>query len=292
METNRLFISYIGLGCTDFNKTQKLICLPKKVECDATVIDGVLVGSLSDICDDGCNSSSSYKIPIPPNGTFPLQFNFIDNNSADYKEPNTGWGDWINIEIKDLNNALVNSDLNTITTAFNNGFDGDQNYQNIILDASGIAATCFYAKVSAGSDVFTRFFEKEDCLPLIEIEAVPGSGKDCWNGYPGKTKTTSEGDDIEFKAKAYIRGTVKYAGANLSTKKERITLAPLELIPDWYAKYIINRVFAYKQVKINGVIYDTPDITIQPTSRTRKFQFAIEFERNCNSGKGGEELCN
>lgn len=94
-------------GCQDFKNTATMICLPRKVKCNNTIIDGILLSDASGQCQIVCNNSVGYKIPVPADALWQLQVNFIDQQSADYKNPTTGWGDWINIAPKDGNGNTI-----------------------------------------------------------------------------------------------------------------------------------------------------------------------------------------
>lgn len=276
-------------GCTNFHNTNKLYCLPRKLNCSNTIVDGILTNNP---CATDCNFSSNYKIPVPSDGNFPIQVNYVDLVSADYQNPSTGWGDWIDIGAKTIDGTDLGVTSVELGIKKNNGFDGLSNYQTIDIDLSAVAATCFYFELAANeSTVSTQLFQKEECSTLIELEAVNTNGqKDCWNGYYKESQTVVDGDEFIFTPKAYIRGSVRYGGANTLTKVEAIEIRPTELIPDWYAKYIINRIFSGTQVKINGEIYDTPDVFISPTARSRRFNFSFAIERNCAKQNDGE-LC-
>lgn len=287
------YIFELPNGCANFNNTIKLFCLPKKVKCNNTTIDGIYVSSDEDLCKNGCNGRP-YKMPFPPGAKLQFQTNFLDRSSTDYTNPNQGLGSWYFLHLYDLTGYEFSANVAARKV---NGFDGNQNYQTFEINTNNITRDCFYAQIEVGgSSIYTQVYQKETCKELVEFEPVydeDTNSKDCYGAYYGKSKGSVAGTDFNFLPKAWIRGTVKYEGANLKTKIEKIKIVPSELIPAWYLKYLINRIFSAPRVKINGEIYNTPDISISSNNRSTSFNFSIELERTCsNKNDGSDFTCN
>lgn len=266
-------------NCTDFKNEMRVLCLPKKIKCDNTVRDGIYLKNDQDPCED---NPRNWKIPV--GGNFQVQYNFFDFNTETIKTAVAAWGSWLTLEINGTANAGVRK---------GNGYDGTKFYQHIEINPSTIADKCFQLEANGNSSIVkSREFEKEDCLSLIELEAV-NSGGDCWNGYYGSSEFMA-GNKFEFNPKAWIRGRLKTISFNVNTKVETLRIVPSELMPRWYVSYLVNRIFSGNQVKIDGVIYTVPNVVVNSTSKSTMFPFQVDLERICNvDGSGNTSIsCN
>lgn len=271
MSTN--IVQILPVDCVDFNSSRKIICLPPRVKCDNTVRDGLYLES-----DDQCiDNERNYIVPV--GGPFQLQYNFYDFSGM----VSNAWGNWIDVDIN----------MNGITVGYagtnrNNTFNGQNYGQNLVVNPTD-EMNCFSLSTTAnGLTVNSRIFKLENCSELIELEAIH-DGSDCWNGVHGTVEEIA-GSAFEYRPKAWLRGTTKISQLNIKDKTETLRIAPKELIPVWYAKYLINKIFAGNKVKVNGEIYDVPEIIISATSKSRYFNFAIDLTRKCNSEEDGS-LC-
>ena len=261
-------IVILPTGCTRFNHTVNIFCLPKKVSCDKTIVDGIFTACGESWCKI-CNGDQKYYVPVPENAKIMLQTNFnkFDNS--------TGWGDWINIAVLDKNGDEL--EIEDFISRKITGRSKKHSYQTVEIDISKIPETCFSFKITAtGEDpLCTQIFKKENCQNLVEIESV-FNDYDCWNNYYGQPVGTFSGDNFQYSNKLYLKGLIKLYSTGPT--EEILRFIPGETVAPFMAKYITNKWLNAKTIKLNGTTYKNTDSKLTAREITNMFWPVLEFK--------------
>lgn len=281
---------YPPSACAYFGHSEKIICLPKKGLCDNTVNEGIFVNCGEQWnCTLKCIGDSPYFIPVPSDGTFMIQTNFNPQGATG------GFGDWIDVVLIDSNGNEVEVAFDDFVVKHITGKSKKHHYQTFEVDVSGIEIDCFGFKIIADDqEICTQYYKKENCKELVEIEGV-FTGFDCWNNYYGSPVGPFTGTNFNYSNKIYIKGLFKYFGGNVEIDdqniKEFYRVHPSEKIAPFMMKYILNKVLASKNVKVNGVNFKNEGSgNYNPINNGSTMFFPIlEFYDDC--GNGNKSSC-
>lgn len=274
------YITILPEGCNRFGHSVKRFCLPKKVDCNKTVIDGLL-SDCNNIWGCGlCQSDQEYFIPIPDDEKIQLQTNY-NNQSGE-------WGTWINIYYVNTAGTETIMPGNAIIKKIT-GNSKKHAYQTIEIDISKIPLTCFQLKIKStgNDDVCTQYFKKENCINLISFEGIY-KDFDCWNNYYGNPYGDYTGDLFKYSNKIWLKGSLKVY--NISADEEIIRFTPLELIPPFMMKYISHKIMGAQNVYVDGEMMKPIESNITARDKSNMFWPILEFSKsiclnsssNCN----------
>lgn len=274
-----------GTDCKSFNHVVTSFCLPKKVTCDNTTIDGLFTECGAQWnCSRACSSDRQYFFPVPADGLMMFQTNFYHPAMPDASK---AWGTWITITLYDVDDNIVEADHTVFASRWVVGHSGKIPFQNIEIDFSLVAVECGYFKISSGgTDICTHHFHKEDCTQLVELESVYNAKADCWGNYYGIAEAGFIGsDNFAYTNKIWLAASTKYFGVN--DDKEILRLTPKALIPPYMERYISMKVLKSKSIYVDGDLWRNVDNIFTPREKSTMFWPIIQFERPICSDVSG-----
>lgn len=275
------YISVLSGNSIRFGHIVSKFCLPKKLTCNNTVVDGLF----SD-CEEiwNCNlkypGDVPYFIPIPHNGKIMLQTNFW------MQEDDSVWGTWITIDLLDINGTVVKSAIEYASRKIT-AKSLKNSYQIIEIDVTGIELDCFSFQIKTGSyEICTQQFTKIlNCKDLITFEGL-FSTYDCMNNYYGFPSGVYNGDYFSYSNKIYLAGDFKFYGTENDdgVVNEIYRFTPSEKIPDFMMKYIMNKIISAKKVLINETEFkNTGNGNFTAVNLSKMFFPIMEFKLECTS---------
>jgi hypothetical protein len=280
-------VTILPKGCALFNHMTTKYCLPPKVICNNTVVDGLFVNcGFQWNCNRFCATDTPYFVPVPFDGKFMLQTNFYHENNS------TGWGDWIHIRLTDEKGEDIDPAITHLNFAsqYMTGSTGSYSYQTIEINVSNITPKCFGFRIftNEGDEICTQIFKKETCEELVTIEGAPGT-YDCFNNYYGWPVGASSGTGpFLYSNKVYLNGMSKYYGGNVEIESNRVReyvrFYPSAKIAPFMMKYLLAKVLSAETVYLNeNELENNGGGKYAPLEGGTMFFPLLEFETECTN---------
>jgi len=272
------YMTILPEGCSRFGHSVKRFCLPKKVDCNKTITDGLL-SDCDNIWGCGlCQSDQEYYIPILEDEKIMIQSNFNNQSGA--------WGTWIDIYyVSTSGNETIVPEAAKIRKII--ATSKKHAYQTIEIAVSEIPLTCFQFKIKStgNDDVCTQYFKKESCFNLVSFEGIY-KDYDCWNNYYGNPYGDYTGDLFIYSNKIWLKGSLKVY--NIGVDEEIIRFTPSELVPPFMMKYISHKIMGAKTVNVDGESMIPVENVISAREKSNMFWPILEFTKNVCAGSGAK----
>lgn len=248
-----------------------------------------------------------YFNKIPDDEKFMLQIQFFDEGSADRTNPDTGWEDWLNVELCDEDgNAVIDTAgvdvMSDIASRWLNAWNGSNSVQTIEIDTSLFALNCWSLKfkTSGGQEICTHDFQRATLLDdLISIEGVYGNSVDCHNNWYGVPTAFHGSGAFAYSNKVWVRAKLRYDGGNPETttfgnrvtsvdSDDIYTLNSGEKMPPYMIRHIKGSVFSGQTVLIGGEEYEYENPKFKRERGSQMFKFDLEVKKDCDVMHGCE----
>lgn len=141
-------------NCIDINGKYATYCLPAKEDCTPTSLDGILSNCGETWNCNLCPTDVEYMIPVVRGDKIMIQTQIVDRYNDDPKNPTTGFGDWLHVEVM-MRFGYGENTYGYLPVSSRRfvGHDGRKSYQIIELDTSYTLfrqAYCFQLKFIVG----------------------------------------------------------------------------------------------------------------------------------------------
>lgn len=288
-------------NCSVFAHVVNTFCLPAFGVCDLTLDEGLIKDCELVWCSKmKLPGDIPYYNPIADGAKIMLQTQFFDEGSTDRTDPDSGWTNWINIELYDEAGVLVANSavggMGEIASRWLNGWNGKNSIQIVEIDTSLFATECFTFRIVTGqglvkcSEPFRRILTCTD--DIISLNSS-NTGFDCHNNYYGLMTNVHGSGSFAFDNTIYVLGNIRNAGGENESERFGISLITSvsvnniwavelqEKIPPYLERYIRNVIFAGNEIFVNGDSYTYESVRTSVLKKSQMFKAGFGLIRKC-----------
>lgn len=234
-----------------------------------------------------------------------LQVQEYDEGSTDRTNPNTGWTDWIDIELIDKAGTTivdtVTDPIANLSDRWYNAWNGKYSYQVIEIDTSKATFNgldCFYFKIktTGGREICTQEMQLvSDCKDQYVSLESDYSKQDCYNNDYREPTAYHGVESFKYSNRIWIRAHMKDKGGTnevtafadrpkTNESEDVIGIRGYYLVPPYMKNIIKNQIFMGRSISVNGVSgYLYEDMTMRPSEGSSMFPVDLEVFKICRS---------
>lgn len=301
---SKKYFATIPDKCAILNTLASKICLPIKVECGITPDGLITFCGQEHNCSSCCpNDAYKYYQPYRFGDVIYFQTQIFDKYNSDPKNPDNGFGTWIQYELIDLQTGLaINTDA--LITEYYVGWNGSNSYQVIkVTMTDNEINECWKLKLSVYDTennlietYCSQEFRREDTCVNTVVIGSDRKGFDCERNYYGLPESSEGTLPFEYKNDlrlyadiqdvAPVRETTTREGLTKKTRIKYIKEYSILFVPIYVIKYLTNRIETNKKIKIDGKYYDVEFSEVEQIPDTCMYNIKLNIIYECK-----EENC-
>jgi hypothetical protein len=285
--------------CRDTGGFFDKYCLPVKVDCECTWLEGILTE-----CDDKwncnlCDVDQKYFSPFVRGDKIMIQTAFFDRYNEERQNPTAGFDEWILVELCDSDGNVLSASVQNIASRYWVGWACGKSYQTIEIDTSlDIFPECWSLRFTVlqeqGFDcesfcngvcvqpsesevqevICTQDFQEVLCdEDTFLIESSYGS-TDCGNHCYQEPEAWAGSESFAYTNKWRFYGYLLDESIRIEKQKtgnkhryvevqEFYRLVIYGLAPPYVKNILVKQILAGMDVKINGEDYMIDNFTLQ-----------------------------